>query len=126
MRIRTPMREVRGLGAAHTGTSVFVRQRLTAVAQVVLVPAFVAILAALADRSHLDVVAAISSPLVAILMVAAILSVCLHMRIGMQVIIEDYVHEELAKLALLIANALYCAGIALVCLYAILKLSFGV
>jgi succinate dehydrogenase / fumarate reductase membrane anchor subunit len=124
--MRTPMREVRGLGSAGTGTSIFVRQRLTAVAQVVLVPAFVAILIALAGRSHLDVVAALSSPLVAILMAAAIISVCIHMRIGMQVIIEDYVHLELAKLAALIANALYCAGIALVCLFAILKISFGV
>ena len=126
MRMRTPLREVRGLGSAGTGTSMFIRQRLTAIAQVVLVPAFVAILAALAGRSRPEVAAALSSPPIALIMAAGIVSVCIHMRIGMQVIIEDYVHQELAKIAALVASTLYCAGIALTCLFAILKISLGV
>ena len=126
MRMRTPLREVRGLGSTGTGTSMFIRQRLTAIAQVVLVPAFVAILVALAGRSRPEVVAALSSPPIALIMAAGIVSVCIHMRIGMQVIIEDYVHQELAKIAALVASTLYCAGIALTGLFAILKISFGV
>ena len=126
MRMRTPLREVRGLGSAHTGTSMFVRQRLTAVAQVFLVPAFVIILVALNGETYIDVRAALSHPLVALVMAAAIISVAYHMRIGMQVIIEDYLHGELAKLAALVANFLYCAAIGLACVFAILKVSFGV
>ncbi|MEX0695952.1 MAG: succinate dehydrogenase, hydrophobic membrane anchor protein [Xanthobacteraceae bacterium] len=125
-RIRTPLARVRGLGAARSGTEHFWRQRLTAVANVPLVIAFVVIVASLLGRSHAAVVQVLGSPFVAIVMLLFIVSITTHMRIGMQVVIEDYVHDDITKLVLLIANTFFAYAIALASAYAILKLSFGV
>jgi len=72
------------------------------------------------------VAAALGSPLVAIIMLLFIISVTVHMRIGMQVIIEDYVHDESAKLTLIMANTFFAVAVALACAFGILKLAFGV
>ncbi len=125
-KIRTPLARVLGTGPAHSGTEHFWRQRLTAVANVPLVIAFVVIVASLLGRNHAAVVQILGSPLVAIILLLFIASITTHMRIGMQVIIEDYVHDDLPKLVCLIANNFFCFGIALASAYAILKLSFGV
>ena len=92
MSMRTPLGRVRGLGSARSGTSHFWRQRLTAVANVPLVISFVVILISLLGRNHAAVVQILGSPPVAIIMLLFILSITYHMRLGMQVIIEDYVH----------------------------------
>ena len=125
-RIRTPLARVRGLGAAHSGTGHFWRQRLTAVANVPLVIAFVVIVASLLGRNHAVVVQVLGSPFVAIVLLLFIISVTTHMRIGMQVIIEDYVHDDIPKLVCLLANTFFTVAVALTAIYAILKLSFGV
>ena len=78
------------------------------------------------DLNHAAVVQILGSPLVAVVMLLFIFSVTTHMRIGMQVIIEDYVHDESAKLALIMANAFFCIAIALASAFAILTLSFKV
>jgi len=67
----------------------------------------------------------LGSPAVAIIMLLFITSTMTHMRIGMQVIIEDYVHDDIAKLSLLIANTFFVAIVGLTAVYGILKLSFG-
>jgi succinate dehydrogenase / fumarate reductase membrane anchor subunit len=126
MTMRTPLGQVRGLGSARSGTAHFWYQRLTAIANVPLVVAFVVIVTSLLGRNHAAVVQILGSPVVAITMLLVILSVVWHMRIGMQVIIEDYVHGEGWRLALLIANTFFSVVIGLSCAYAILKLSFGV
>ena len=93
----TPLRRVRHLGAAHDGTAHFWRQRLTAAANLPLVIAFVILIATLVGRPYAEVVAVLASPFVALLLVLMVISISIHMRIGMQVIIEDYVHSERAE-----------------------------
>jgi succinate dehydrogenase / fumarate reductase membrane anchor subunit len=124
--MRTPMRRVRGLGAAHTGTGHFWHQRVTAVAGIPLTIAFIVILIALMGRSHAAVVQILGSPIIAIIMLLFIINTVYHMWIGMQEIVLDYVHEDKLKLVTLMANTFFCFAIALASVFAILKLSFGV
>ena len=124
--MRTPLGRVRGLGSAKTGTEDFWHQRLTAMANIPLVIAGVVIVISLVGRNHAAAAQILGSPLIAILMLLFIISVTYHMRIGMQVIIEDYVHEETSKIALIVLNTFYTVAVALVSAFAILKLSFGV
>ena len=126
MSMRTPLRQVRGLGSAKSGTEHFWHQRLTAMANIPLVIAGVVIVISLVGRNHAAAAQILGSPLIAILMLLFIISVTYHMRIGMQVIIEDYVHEETSKIALIVLNTFYTIAVALVSAFAILKLSFGV
>ena len=125
-KMSTPLGRVRGLGSARSGTEHFWRQRLTAVANVPLTIGFVLIVVGLLGRNHAAVVQILGSPLVAVVMLLFILSVTTHMRIGMQVIIEDYVHDETAKLALLMANTFFAVAVGLASAFAILMLSFKV
>jgi succinate dehydrogenase / fumarate reductase membrane anchor subunit len=123
---RTPLARVRGLGSSKTGTDHFWRQRLTAVANVPLTIAFVLIVVSLLGRNQAAAQQILGTPLVAVIMLLFIGSVTYHMRIGMQVIIEDYVHDEIHKLALLMLNTFFAIAAALASGYAIFKLSFGV
>jgi succinate dehydrogenase / fumarate reductase, membrane anchor subunit len=123
--IRTPLARVRGLGAARSGTDHFWRQRLTAVANIPLTIAAVVIIILLLGRNQAAVAQILGSPLVTIIMLLFIASTTAHMRIGMQVIIEDYVHDETAKLVLIMANTFFAIAVALAAAYGILKLSFG-
>src|SRR6266480_4677031 len=111
----TPLKHVRGLGPAKSGTGHFWRQRLTAVANVPLTIAFVLIVVALLGRNHAAVVQILGSPLIAVIMLLFIVSVTTHMRIGKQVIIEDYVHDEARKFILLIANTFFPVAAGLAC-----------
>ena len=125
-KMSTALSRVRGLGTAKSGTADFWRQRLTAVANIPLVIAFIFIVIALLGRNHAAVVQILGSPVVAVIMLLFIFSITSHMRIGMQVIIEDYVHDERTKLLLIMANIFYTVGIALASGFAILMLSFRV
>jgi succinate dehydrogenase / fumarate reductase membrane anchor subunit len=124
--MRTPMRRVRGLGAAHSGTGHFWHQRVTAVAGIPLTIAFVVVIVALLGRSHAAVVQILGSPIVAIIMLLFIVNTVYHMWIGMQEILLDYVHEDMLKFVALMANTFFCFAVALASVFAILKLSFGV
>ena len=124
--MRTPLGRVRGYGSAKSGTEDFIRQRLTAISNVPLTIAAVLIVISLIGRNHAAVAQILGSTPVAIVMLLFIISIFYHMRIGMQAIIEDYVHEERAKYALLILNAFFAVAAGFSSIYAILKLSFGV
>ena len=126
MTMRTPLRQIRGLGSAKSGTDHFWRQRLTAIANVPLVIGFIVIVTSLLDRNHATVVQILGSPIVGILMLLFILSVTYHMSIGMQVIIGDYARREGTRIVLLIANTCFVVSIRMASAFAILKLSCGV
>ncbi len=125
MNMRTPMSRVRGLGSAKDGTAHFWRQRVTAIANVPLVILFLILVVNMVGASHGQVTALLSSPMVAILMLLGIVSVTYHMWLGMQVVIEDYIHGEGAKILLLIGNGFFCAFVGLSAAFALLKISFG-
>lgn len=125
MAMRTPLKNVRGLGSAKEGSNHFWKQRVTGVANVFLGIFLVWLVASLAGAGHQDVKKALANPFIAMGLGALIVSGTVHMRLGMQTIIEDYVHGEAGKIALVMLNTFFAAGVALASLYAILKLSFG-
>jgi succinate dehydrogenase / fumarate reductase membrane anchor subunit len=85
----------------------------------------VIILITLLGRNQAAVAQILGSPVIAIIMLLFIGSITIHMRIGMAVIIEDYVHDDSARLALLMANTFFTIVVGLAAVYGILKLSFG-
>jgi succinate dehydrogenase / fumarate reductase membrane anchor subunit len=123
--MRTPLSRVRHLGSAHAGTEHFWRQRLTGAANAVLAIAFIVVVAMAIGQPYEEVKALIGSPFVAALFVLLFLSISVHMRLGMQVIIEDYVQNEGTKVVLLAANTLFSVAVAAVAILAVLKLTFG-
>jgi succinate dehydrogenase / fumarate reductase membrane anchor subunit len=124
--MRTPLKKVRGLGSAKEGTEHFWRQRLTAMSNIPLILFFIGLVLSLHGASYAETKAALSHPLTALVMLMVIISPLYHMRLGMQVIIEDYVHGEGTKVVLLMLNTFFALGVGIVCIFAILKLSFGV
>ena len=124
--MRTPLSRVRNLGASHSGTSDFWRQRLTAVAMVLLMVPVIVVVMMLLGRNQAGAAQILGSAPIAIIMLLFIVASCWHMRIGMQVVIEDYVHNEMVKLACVMANNFFCIAVALASIYAIFKLSSGV
>ena len=123
--LSTPMARVRGLGAAKSGTDHFWKSRVTAVANVPLTLCFVVIVMMLAKRDYAGAMALVGNPLVGILLLLFIGSAVVHMRLGMQVIIEDYVHSEGSKIVLLMLNTFFAIAVGLASAYAILKIGFA-
>jgi succinate dehydrogenase / fumarate reductase membrane anchor subunit len=123
--MRTPLSRVQHFGSAHEGTDHFWRQRLTGAANAILVIATVLIAVAAVGRPYADVLALIGSPFVAPLFVLLFVSVAIHMHIGMQVVLEDYVHGEAARVILLIASRFFSVAVAAVAIVAILKIAVG-
>src|SRR5712672_3126951 len=124
--MRTPLARVRSLGSSHSGTSDFWRQRLTAVAMTVLIVPVIVVVLMLIPRHQAGAKQIFSSLPIAIIMLLFIVASAWHMKIGMQVVIEDYVHNEKIKLASVMANNFFCIAVALASIYAILKMSSGV
>ncbi|MFN3889964.1 MAG: succinate dehydrogenase, hydrophobic membrane anchor protein [Beijerinckiaceae bacterium] len=122
--IRTPMSKVRYLGSARSGTRHAWRMRITSIALLPLSVAFIWIVLGLVGKDHATVRAALGSPFAAIVMLLFVPTAVYHMMLGMQTIIEDYVHGEHAKSWSLIANMFFSAVVGLACVYAILRLSF--
>ncbi|THD63478.1 MAG: succinate dehydrogenase, hydrophobic membrane anchor protein [Bradyrhizobium sp.] len=124
--MRTPLARVRNLGASHSGTGDFWRQRVTAVAMTLLILPVIVVVMMLLGRNQAGAAQILGSPLVAVILLLFIVASAWHMKIGMQVVIEDYVHGEKLKLAAVMANNFFSIAVALVSIYAILKLSSGV
>ncbi|MGH6945316.1 MAG: succinate dehydrogenase, hydrophobic membrane anchor protein [Geminicoccaceae bacterium] len=125
MPFRTSIGRVRGLGSAREGVSHWKLQRLTAISNLLLVLWFVFSAMALSGGGYAEYRAWLSSPVVASLMILLIVSVFYHARLGVQVVIEDYVHHEGAKVGLLAAVTLALFALAVACIVAVLKIALG-
>ncbi|MGY8639010.1 succinate dehydrogenase, hydrophobic membrane anchor protein [Bradyrhizobium sp. 14AA] len=124
--MRTPLGRVRNLGAAHSGTGDFWRQRVSAVAMVLLMIPVIVVIMMLLGRNQAGAKQILGSLPIAIIMVLFIVASAWHMKIGMQVVIEDYVHNEKLKLTAIMLNNFFSIAVALASIYAILQLSSGV
>ncbi|MCF8467265.1 MAG: succinate dehydrogenase, hydrophobic membrane anchor protein [Sneathiella sp.] len=123
--MQTLFKRTQGLGYVNAGTKQFWIQRLTAIATVSLAIFLVVLLLALAGADYEATRSEIANPLVAVSLVLLILSGVWHMCIGMQTIIEDYLHRPGVKIMALILNVLFSGTIAVSCLWAVLKISFS-
>ena len=122
---RTPLSKVRGSGSAKDGTEHFWRQRLTALANIPLLLFFIGFVVSMRGASQVELVAAVAHPVTALMLIAVLISGHVHMKLGMQVVIEDYVHGEGTKIICLLLNNLFAIGVGLTAVFAILKMSFG-
>ncbi|MEM7567469.1 MAG: succinate dehydrogenase, hydrophobic membrane anchor protein [Pseudomonadota bacterium] len=120
--MKTPLGRVKGLGSAKSGTQHFWHQRVSAAANILTMTALLIILAMLASRDWPSAIVFFGNPLVGLLVILALVSTCYHMWLGMQVVIEDYVHAEALKLPLLVANTFYAVLLALAGIYAVIRL----
>ena len=121
--MRTPLARVRALGSSHSGTKDFWRQRLTAVAMTLLIVPVIVVVLMLIGSNQAGAAQILGSLPIAIILLLFIIASAWHMKIGMQVVIEDYVHDERLKLVLIIGNNFFSAAVALAAIYALLKLS---
>ncbi|TPW30849.1 succinate dehydrogenase, hydrophobic membrane anchor protein [Martelella alba] len=124
MDMRTPLKKVRGLGTSRKGTDHFWVQRMTALALVPLTVFFFIFLIRYAGAPYAEVIAGLSNPFVATLMGLMVIAGLFHVHIGMQEIIVDYVHNDLIKFLLLMANTCFMVLIGALCLLSIVKIAF--
>jgi succinate dehydrogenase / fumarate reductase membrane anchor subunit len=125
MSIRTPLGRVRGLGSAKEGVGHFWVQRLTAVALIPLIIWFLASIIAYAGADYETVRAYISNPVVAVLFIALLGAAFTHLKLGLQVVIEDYIHVEGSKIALLILLNLGTYGLGLLAIFSVARIALA-
>lgn len=125
MSVRTPLGRVEGLGAAHKGTEHFTSQRVTAIALVPLAIWFAFSAFALIGGERSDAMQFFAEPLNAILMALFIVAALMHMVLGVQMVIEDYVANEGGKVALLVLNKFFAWVVGAAAVYALLKIAFS-
>ena len=125
MKMETPLGRVRGLGSAKAGAHHWWLERLTAIATLVLLVWLVVSLLRLPDHDHRTVAEWLAAPLAAVPMLLLIVAVFWHLKMGLQVVVEDYVHTDgprLAWIALINFLSLFGAGLAI---FAVLKIALG-
>jgi succinate dehydrogenase / fumarate reductase membrane anchor subunit len=123
--MRTPLGKVRGYGSAKEGTGDFWRTRITSVALIPLAIYFIILVISLNGAGYQDVHAALSYPLNAVVLALFLLISLVHMRLGMQEIIQDYIHGDGLKVSLLMLSTFFCVIVGIASLFALLKLAFG-
>jgi succinate dehydrogenase / fumarate reductase membrane anchor subunit len=123
--IRTPLAKAKGEGAAHQGSHHWINQRLTAIANVPLVIWFIVSVVCLSGKEHYELMQFFDSPVNATLMALFIISTFMHAALGLQVVIEDYVHTKVKKVALLVLVKLGFFALGAASLLAIAKLHFS-
>jgi succinate dehydrogenase / fumarate reductase, membrane anchor subunit len=125
MSMRTTVKQVEGLGSAKSGTEHFWHQRMTAIANLPLIIFLVWFIISHLGASRAAVMGSVQNPFIAILLTLSFVSILWHMRLGLQIVIEDYVHGHAAKLVCLLLNSFYVAVLGVAAIYAILKMSLG-
>ena len=123
MSLRNPLARAKGLGSAKDGTTHWWHQRLTAIALMLLTPWFVILMVGLVGDDLATVRATLSQPLTAILLTAFVLSLFWHARLGLQVVIEDYVHGATELLLQVVVKFAYALA-AIASLLAIGRIVF--
>lgn len=123
--LRTPRAKVRGLGSAKDGTGHFIAQRVTAIAMVPLGIALIAAIISQLGADHESFKSFMGNPLIAVGFLLLIFTGTYHMRLGMQVVIEDYVHTEIRKVLALLASTFFAIVVAAVAGFSVLKLALG-
>ncbi|TWG92573.1 succinate dehydrogenase / fumarate reductase membrane anchor subunit [Mesorhizobium sp. J18] len=123
--MQTPLRKVRGLGSAKDGTAHFWRVRVTSVALVPLSLFAIGLVVSLIDAGYAETRAVLAQPIVALLLGLFVVISLDHMRSGMEEIIQDYVHGELAKVVLLMLNLFFIIILGAASIFALLKIAFG-
>jgi succinate dehydrogenase / fumarate reductase membrane anchor subunit len=124
-KLRSPLGRARGLGAAKEGVGHWWAQRLTSVALVPLILWFVVSLIGLIGADHAVFTAWVRQPLNAVLMILLLAVGFHHLQLGLQVVIEDYVHHEGARIAGIIAVKFSVALLGLGGIFSVLKIAFG-
>jgi succinate dehydrogenase / fumarate reductase membrane anchor subunit len=119
------LKRVRGLGSAKSGVHHWWLQRVTAVGNFALMAWFVLSLLLLPNLAHSSVIAWIAQPLVAVPLMLLVLSTFWHARLGVQVMIEDYVHAEGLKLLSVLALNFFILGLGALALFSIARIAFG-
>jgi succinate dehydrogenase / fumarate reductase membrane anchor subunit len=119
------LKQVRGLGSAKSGVHHWWLQRLTAVGTFALSMWFVASLILLPNLEHSSVVAWIGQPMVAVPLLLLIVSAFWHARLGVQVLIEDYVHGEALKLLSIVALNFFILGVGAIAFFSVARIAFG-
>ncbi|MDZ4760004.1 MAG: succinate dehydrogenase, hydrophobic membrane anchor protein [Alphaproteobacteria bacterium] len=121
--IRTPLGKVRGLGTAREGAHHFIVQRVSAIALLILVPWFLVSLLVAVRGGYGGAVAWIAQPLNAVLILMSVGAALYHMRIGMQVVVEDYIAKPVGKAALLILNTFIPVLLFAAAAFAVMKIA---
>lgn len=124
-RLRTPLKRVKGLGSAKNGTGHFWAQRLTAIALVPLVIWFVALVLCLIGEDPFIAQARIAEPWNAALLIAFIVATFWHAQLGVQVVIEDYVHTHWLEVTLQVLVKFAAVLGAVLATLAVLRIALG-
>ena len=121
--IKTPLARARGLGSAGHGSDHWMKQRITAIANIPLVLWLVFSIVSLKGASHAEFTSWLGEPINAILMILFVVSTFYHAVLGSQVIVEDYIHSEWFKTLKLIGNKLFFFALGVACIFSILKIA---
>jgi succinate dehydrogenase / fumarate reductase membrane anchor subunit len=123
--IRTPLGQVRGLGSARHGAGHFITQRVSAIALLFLVPWFLITLIGAVRGGYDSALIYIADPFNAVLIILTVGAALYHMRLGMQVVVEDYILKNSTKTVLLILNTFICITLFAAAAYAVLKIAIA-
>ncbi len=121
--MQTTIKKTMGLGSAKVGTGHFVKQRITAFANLILGIACLIIILCSIGKTHEQIIIMIAHPLTSITLIGFVISFCLHMQLGLRVIVEDYIHGQLVRIIALLTTLFFSYTIMLSSIYMIIRIN---